>query len=243
MNGTIGEWNEPKYVFFYSYRRIYSDLFIIFIFQSLQALAHHRSDNNMKDQKISAAEEEMSKEEYGRIDGLLMDYSELSIRYGFISLFVCSCPIAPMIEYISNVVEIRVDARKLLYDFRRPIPQGNQDIGTWMDVFVALSFLSVISNSGIICFTMDVFPTDMKLWLFITFQYVIFSGMYIFEMVIDDVPEEVSIQAARQEFLLSKVVEQDSDSDNDSSNGEEDSGDNDGSFDNEIYHFDDTVKL
>ena len=67
--------------------------------------------------------------------------------------------------------------------------------------------------------------------------------MYIFEMVIDDVPEEVSIQAARQEFLLSKVVEQDSDSDNDSSNGEEDSGDNDGTFDNEIYHFDDTVKL
>ncbi len=192
---------------------------------------------------MSSAEEEMSKEEYDRIDGLLMDYSELSIRYGFISLFVCSCPIAPMIEYVSNVVEIRVDARKLLYDYRRPIPQGNQDIGTWMDVFVALSFLSVITNSGIVCFTMDVFPSEMKVWLFITFQYVIFSGMYIFEMIIDDVPEEVSIQTARQEFLLRKVVDQDSDSDNDQSDDEEDSNIGGTISMNQIFHFDDTVQL
>ena len=188
---------------------------------------------------MSAAEDEMSKEEYDRIDGLLMDYSELSIRYGFISLFVCSCPIAPMIEYISNVVEIRVDARKLLYDYRRPIPQGNQDIGSWMDVFVALSFLSVVTNCGIVCFTMDVFPTEMKVWLFITSQYVIFSGMYIFGMIIDDVPEEVSIQAARQEFLLSKVVDQESDSDNDDADGAIDE-----TFSsNEIFHYDDNVTL
>ena len=64
-----------------------------------------------------------SREEYDIMMGTLMDYSELSIRYGFITLFVGSCPIAPMIEYISNVVEIRVDASKLLYDHRRPIPQ------------------------------------------------------------------------------------------------------------------------
>ena len=86
---------------------------------------------------------------------------------------------------------------------------------------------------------MDVFPTEMKVWLFIAFQYVVFSGMYIFEMIIDDVPEEVSIQIARQEFLLSKVVDQDSDSDNDQSDGEEDSS----TFTNEIFHFDDSVKL
>ena len=38
----------------------------------------------------------------------------ICIMYRFVTLFVCACPIAPIIEYLSNIVEIRVDANKLL---------------------------------------------------------------------------------------------------------------------------------
>lgn len=47
--------------------------------------------------KLSPVEEEIHKEEYNVMMGTLMDYSELSIRFGFVTLFVCSCPIAPII--------------------------------------------------------------------------------------------------------------------------------------------------
>jgi hypothetical protein len=33
---------------------------------------------------------------------------------------------------------------------------GAQDIGTWLTIFQFISVVSVITNAGIVCFTMDV---------------------------------------------------------------------------------------
>lgn len=181
------------------------DVFLPFV----EAYKAKRSSSyeSQLEKKVSVVEEEYALEPYDIMMDILLDYSELSIRFGFITLFVCSCPVIPFLVYVSYVFEIRLDASDLLYKRRRPIPTGCQDIGTWMTIFELTANLSVITNSAIICFTMSIIDEDAstRVWLFIIFQYMIFTGMYLFSALIDDVPEDVSIQLEREEQIKEKV--------------------------------------
>jgi len=167
------------------------------------------------------AEKEFELEAYDTSTELIDDYAELSIQYGYVTMFVTACPIAPLLAYYSNVYEIKLDGGHVLHQYRRPIPQSCEDIGTWQDIFQILSFIACITNAGIMCFTMDIIVSEpsVKIWLFIAFQYAVFSIMSFFDYMIDDVPHEVTVQLQRQEFLVSKVVDLDlSDDDEEEAN-------------------------
>lgn len=58
------------------------------------------------------------------------DYGELVIQFGYVTLFVVAFPLAPLLALVSNWVEIRVDAYKILNLCCRTDPDGAQDIGT-----------------------------------------------------------------------------------------------------------------
>ena len=57
------------------------------------------------------------------------EYRELVIQFGFCTLFVTAFPVAPIFALINNILEVHVDAYKLLTQHRRPIAQASQDIG------------------------------------------------------------------------------------------------------------------
>lgn len=86
---------------------------------------------------------------------------------------------------------------------RRPIPSGAQDIGTWMDIFQMTALASVITNAGIICFTMELIQASPQgiVWAFICLQYSIIGLMALFAYIVPDVPEEVTIQLQRMQHL------------------------------------------
>lgn len=69
------------------------------------------------------------------------------------------------------------------------------------------ALISVITNAGILCFTMQLiqFSPWGEVWLFIGFQYTIFIAMAIFSYVVEDVPEDVSIQLQRQTYLRERA--------------------------------------
>lgn len=92
--------------------------------------------------------------------------------------------------------------------FRRPIPVGAEDIGTWLSILQLTAVISVVTNSGILCFTMDLltFTGVGKLWIFIGFQYAIFIAMAIFAYLVDDVPYEVGQFVCFVCFLFLKHV-------------------------------------
>ena len=52
--------------------------------------------------------------------------------------------------------------------YQRPVPAGAQDMGTWLTIFQMISIASVVTNGGLICFTMDVlwntFSLSGRLW-------------------------------------------------------------------------------
>jgi len=57
-------------------------------------------------------------------------------------LFAASLPIAPLIALMTILIDIRIDAKRLLWLYRRPVPFIAQDIGKNLLTYLCcLSFL------------------------------------------------------------------------------------------------------
>lgn len=55
------------------------------------------------------------------------------IQYGFTTIFVAAFPLAPLLALFSNLVEIRLDAIKMVRLQRRLVPRKAKDIGQGPD--------------------------------------------------------------------------------------------------------------
>uniref|UniRef100_A0A8D3AMR7 Anoctamin n=1 Tax=Scophthalmus maximus TaxID=52904 RepID=A0A8D3AMR7_SCOMX len=90
--------------------------------------------------------------------GLFYEYLEMVIQFGFITLFVASFPLAPLLALINNIIEVRVDAWKLTTQFRRPVAAKAHSIGAWEEILSGIAVLSVVTNAFIVAFTSDMIP-------------------------------------------------------------------------------------
>uniref|UniRef100_A0AAQ5ZCS7 Anoctamin n=1 Tax=Amphiprion ocellaris TaxID=80972 RepID=A0AAQ5ZCS7_AMPOC len=90
--------------------------------------------------------------------GLFYEYLEMVIQFGFVTLFVASFPLAPVLALINNLAEIRIDAWKITTQFRRIVPEKAQDIGAWQPILQGIAILAVATNAMIIAFTSDMIP-------------------------------------------------------------------------------------
>nr|XP_014352836.1 PREDICTED: anoctamin-6 [Latimeria chalumnae] len=97
---------------------------------------------------------------------LFYEYLEMVIQFGFITLFVASFPLAPLLALINNLFEIRVDAWKLTTQFRRMVAEKAQDIGAWQPILQGVAILAVVTNAMIIAFTSDMIPRLVYYWSF-----------------------------------------------------------------------------
>ncbi|NXO82485.1 ANO6 protein, partial [Sitta europaea] len=98
--------------------------------------------------------------------GLFYEYLEMVIQFGFVTLFVASFPLAPLLALVNNMLEIRLDAWKLTTQFRRMVPQKAQDIGAWQPILQGIAILAVVTNAMIIAFTSDMIPRLVYYWSF-----------------------------------------------------------------------------
>lgn len=106
--------------------------------------------------------------------------------------------------------QIRTDSFKILHFFRRPFPSGAQDIGTWQDIMDLVIVAAVITNAALIVFTMKMatmYSISTQYWLFIGFQWVVFSIQYCIRILIPDTPMEIEIQQNRNNYINSKLID------------------------------------
>ena len=68
------------------------------------------------------------------------------LQFGFITIFVAAFPLAPFFALLNNWIEIRLDARKLVCQMRRPVAHRAENIGIWYDILDALVQVAVITN-------------------------------------------------------------------------------------------------
>ncbi|CAE7421492.1 Ano5, partial [Symbiodinium microadriaticum] len=149
-------------------------------------------------------------EEYDVSMCILKEYAETAVQFGLMTVFVSALPISPFVAMIYNFVEIKVDTWKLLNLYQRPIPKIAEDWGAWQEVFTVIAVISVITNAGLVCFTMqtlDHFKLSTRIWVFVGYQWSCFSLMYLCSILIPDKSAEVRIQEQRSEFIISKVID------------------------------------
>ncbi|XP_047451972.1 anoctamin-5 isoform X3 [Mugil cephalus] len=116
-----------------------------------------RKARNHPESLYSRWEQDHDLQGFGQL-GLFYEYLEMVIQFGFITLFVASFPLAPLLALINNIIEIRVDAWKLTTQYRRPVASKAHSIGAWEEILSGIAVLSVVTNAFIVAFTSDMIP-------------------------------------------------------------------------------------
>ncbi|XP_035535557.1 anoctamin-7 [Morone saxatilis] len=93
-------------------------------------------------------------------EGLFSEYLEMVIQFGFITIFVAACPLAPFFALVNNWVELRLDAQKFVTEYRRPVAERAQDIGIWLPIMQFITNIAVLSNAFLIAFTSSFLPRE-----------------------------------------------------------------------------------
>lgn len=171
-------------------------------------LSKYRLLGRFDDTHKSAAEKELFMATYDW-SGTFDDYAEMVLQFGFTTMFVVAFPFAPLLSYVNNYFEIRLDAYRLLYESRRPRPRNVRSMGYWYQVLQAFAAISVCTNGAVVIFTGDFFndlPNASRVWMFTAFISFMFLFKYLCEVGVDDVPEDVRAQKLRQDFLISKCL-------------------------------------
>eukprot|EP00455_Lapot_gusevi_P023464 TRINITY_DN2438_c0_g1_i2.p1 TRINITY_DN2438_c0_g1~~TRINITY_DN2438_c0_g1_i2.p1 ORF type:complete len:177 (-),score=61.83 TRINITY_DN2438_c0_g1_i2:157-687(-) len=73
------------------------------------------------------------------------------MQFGYITMFSVVWPLIPFFGWLNNIFEIRGDAFKIFYQYRRPLPRRASDIGTWFHCLRSVAILSVMMNAVLIC--------------------------------------------------------------------------------------------
>ncbi|XP_037835772.1 anoctamin-9-like isoform X2 [Kryptolebias marmoratus] len=89
---------------------------------------------------------------------LFNEFLEMVIQFSFTTIFVAAFPLAPLLALINNIIEIRLDAKKMVFYEQRLIPRKTNDIGVWIQVLEAVGVLAVIANGLVIGITSDFIP-------------------------------------------------------------------------------------
>lgn len=96
-------------------------------------------------------ENERLKEPLG--DFTLSEYNEKVLQYGFLMLFAAAFPLAPLIALLTNAIDMKIDASRLLWIDRRPVAFRAEDIGMWYSILEFLNVAGVVTNSFLVAFT------------------------------------------------------------------------------------------
>lgn len=152
--------------------------------------------------------------EYNVVDGTFQDYAALMALFGYTSMFVAAFPNGIAIAVVSCEARLRIDGWRLCQAFRRPQPKKAEDIGVWENVMQFISILAVVYTYAIIFFTADFLKdvTWSNRWIyFLVLEHItLFIKIYLI-IAIEDVPGDVTMQLARQDYIVSKVIDNESD--------------------------------
>jgi len=140
------------------------------------------------------------------------DFDEMVVQYGYVTLFVVAFPLSPLCALINNYVEIRLDAKKILTLSQRPKPLGAIGIGTWLSILNVLSFISIITNTLIVVFNVEIVDKWANhdiftlAWVFFILEHIIGLIKMVISFAVADVPEDVKEHIERQAHIVDVLI-------------------------------------
>jgi hypothetical protein len=147
------------------------------------------------------------------------DFKEMSIQFGYATLFAVSYPLAAMFAWLNNLIEMRLDAYQLCNMHQRAYWRQQEDIGSWAGVFQMISVINVMTNACLVGFvgsqvarmvepdnpeSTDSFMGRFKMWqmwlVVVIAEHGAFSIKFLIKFVAPSVPEW--IDGAREYIQL-----------------------------------------
>ncbi|KDR70978.1 hypothetical protein GALMADRAFT_103009 [Galerina marginata CBS 339.88] len=81
---------------------------------------------------------------------LFVDYNEMVVQFGYVVLWSTIWPLAGVMAFLNNLLELRSDAFKMTVHNRRPIPSRTDTIGPWLEALTFLTWLGAMTNSALV---------------------------------------------------------------------------------------------
>lgn len=150
---------------------------------------------------------------YPKYPGVFFDYQEMVIQFGYVTMFAAALPLAATLALLNNIVEIRVDAMKLLTCYRRPSFNSAQDIGSWHHVLDILVTISIMTNVAYIGFTSDglgFYFADLtmnsRLWIVLIAEHVLLLMKIVLSTMMPAIDEKVMYEHEASIFAANQKV-------------------------------------
>eukprot|EP00744_Colponema_vietnamica_P010892 GILI01015341.1.p1 GENE.GILI01015341.1~~GILI01015341.1.p1 ORF type:complete len:827 (-),score=118.41 GILI01015341.1:103-2319(-) len=145
-------------------------------------------------------------------NGTSDDYLQITLQFGFMAMAASTFPWAAVSALFYNMLELRIDAIKMIHFSRRPLCRPAQNIGPWRYIFVLLTIFAVITNAYIVFIIGDTVD-EMQIgeaarWkAFIVMQYIaIFCILCVFALV-GTHPVSASKIKAKREALSNRAFQ------------------------------------
>ncbi|KAJ3329709.1 Anoctamin-7 [Blyttiomyces sp. JEL0837] len=135
------------------------------------------------------------------------------VQFGFIVLFSMAFPLAPLLAFISNSLEIRFAAYRLLVESQRPFVLRAQSIGAWGQILNVVARIGILVNASILAFSSTHFHDSYlykvddsrkivaQLIFIFVFEHAVFLCAYLIDTIIPDIPTAVKEALQRDEYL------------------------------------------
>lgn len=89
-------------------------------------------------------------------------------------------PLAPLFALINNILEIRLDAYKLVSQARRPLGERVEDIGAWYGILKIITYVAVVSNVRKVCLNIS---TSLFIYFILKAFVIAYTSDFIPRMV------------------------------------------------------------
>lgn len=159
--------------------------------------------------RIVARRQFVETTEYDNIEGVIDDYVEIAIQFGYLAGFSAAFSVSPLLCYALNTLQIKQDGYKLLWFHRRSIPLEVRSIGVWEDIFGGMLKLSVLTNVGIVVFTSSIlgsWSVQGRISAFVFGCVALYATLAVIEVAYPPFSEAVSVQLQRQEAYTMRII-------------------------------------
>ncbi|KAJ3173819.1 Anoctamin-7 [Irineochytrium annulatum] len=135
------------------------------------------------------------------------------IQVGFVALFSCAFPLAPLLALINNLLEIRFGSFRLVAESRRPFVLRTTGVGAWNLMARFVSRAAVLINGFIVAFSSRYFSTvylasvppayrlGAQLLFVIVFEHLVLLSVWLIDWLTPDIPGKVAHAVERQKYL------------------------------------------
>ncbi|CAX51677.2 Anoctamin [Caenorhabditis elegans] len=150
-------------------------------------------------------------------DFVLWEMNEKIILFGTTMMFASLFPLAPLLALIIGFVDMRIDAHRLIWFNRKPIPIITNGIGIWLPILTFLQYCAVFTNAFIVAFTSGFCSTFLadgayctvqnRLIIVIVFQNLVFGLKYLLSSVIPSIPASIKLALRKKRYVVAHIVE------------------------------------